>query len=136
MSGPPAVEVRIDLSSSTPPYAQIHAQLAALIQTGALSDGVRLPTVRALAADLGVAPGTVARAYGELEADGLVLGRRRFGTTVIRNGSDPPSARLRGAALRLTAMAYADGHGRDDILAAVHAAIDEHDKQKHAAHRQ
>jgi DNA-binding transcriptional regulator YhcF (GntR family) len=74
--------ISINLRSATPPYAQIRAQIAALITAGTLAPGARLPTVRSLAADLGIAAGTVARAYRELELAGLTETRRRNGTVV------------------------------------------------------
>ncbi|MEE1620603.1 GntR family transcriptional regulator [Zafaria sp. J156] len=74
--------VTVDLGDATPPYEQIRRQLASMIALGELSDGARLPTVRALAADLGVAPGTVNRAYKELESAGMIASRRRLGTVV------------------------------------------------------
>lgn len=74
--------ITVDLRDATPPYEQIRAQVASLIAVGQLADGARLPTVRALASDLGVATGTVARAYKELEASGLIESRRRLGTVV------------------------------------------------------
>ena len=60
--------ITVDITSGVPPYEQIRTQIASLIATGALPAGTRLPTVRDLATDLGVAVGTVARAYRELEA--------------------------------------------------------------------
>lgn len=72
----------IDLRTNTPPFEQIQEQIASLIAVGKLTAGTRLPTVRSLAADLGVAAGTVARAYKELEAAGAVLSNRRQGTVV------------------------------------------------------
>ena len=72
----------MDLDSATPPYEQIRAQVSSLIALGALAPGSRLPTVRSLAADLGIAAGTVARAYRELEQSGLIATRRRNGTVV------------------------------------------------------
>ncbi|SLK01134.1 GntR family transcriptional regulator [Arthrobacter sp. P2b] len=72
----------IDLRSATPPYEQIRSQISSLVAIGDLAPGSRLPTVRSLAADLGVAVGTVARAYKELEAAGVVESRRRGGTIV------------------------------------------------------
>ena len=74
--------VTVDLASAVPPYEQIRAQIATLIRVGELQEGTKLPTVRALAIDLGVAAGTVARAYKELETAGLVVSRRRAGTVV------------------------------------------------------
>ena len=78
-----ALDITVDVKSPTPPYEQIRSQIAAYIGAGLLADGARLPTMRALAADLGVATGTVARAYSELEAAGLIASRRRTGTVVV-----------------------------------------------------
>lgn len=60
------------MTSPVPPYEQLREQIAGLIATGLLQAGQRLPPVRQLAADLGLAGGTVARAYRELEQAGLV----------------------------------------------------------------
>ena len=54
--------ISVDLRSATPPYEQIRSQISSLIAIGALPAGSRLPTVRSLAADLGIAAGTVGRA--------------------------------------------------------------------------
>lgn len=72
----------VDPASAEPPFEQVRAQLAAQIRTGQLPPGERLPTVRRLAEDLGIAANTVARAYKELEAEGLVATGGRNGTTV------------------------------------------------------
>ena len=79
-SGEPAIQ--LDPTSAMPPFEQIRQQIADLVSHGVLSAGVRLPPVRQLAADLGLANGTVARAYQELEATGLVTTRRGGGTRV------------------------------------------------------
>ncbi|WP_045729552.1 GntR family transcriptional regulator [Pseudarthrobacter chlorophenolicus] len=81
--------ITVDLRSATPPYEQIRSQISSLVAVGALPAGSRLPTVRSLAADLGIAAGTVARAYKELEAAGVVESRRRGGTFI---GSVPGGA--------------------------------------------
>lgn len=87
----------VDLSAATPPYEQLRAQIAGHIATGQLGPGARLPTIRALAGDLGVATGTVARAYRELESSGLVHTRRRTGTVVAQGGPAPTGEVLRAA---------------------------------------
>ncbi|MFJ6001503.1 GntR family transcriptional regulator [Arthrobacter sp. NPDC092385] len=92
--------LRIDLSSPVPPFEQIRAGIERLIARGALDDGARLPTVRSLAADLGVATGTVARAYRELEQAGLVEGRGRRGTLVRVPPTDGSSSGIAGNAER------------------------------------
>ncbi len=76
--------LRVDGQDPTPPYEQLNRQLATAIMSGALAPGTRLPTVRQLAADLGIAAGTVMRAYSELESGGLVASRRGGGTTVAK----------------------------------------------------
>ncbi len=72
----------LDPDSPVAPYEQLRAQLAARAASGDLPAGTRLPTVRALAGDLGLAVNTVARAYRELEADGVVVTEGRRGTFV------------------------------------------------------
>lgn len=82
----------IDLGTATPPYEQVQAQIASLIAVGELQPGTRLPAIRSLAGDLGVAAGTVARAYKELEAAGLVTTNRRQGTVVAGSRQTRPPA--------------------------------------------
>ncbi|MFJ3503599.1 GntR family transcriptional regulator [Streptomyces sp. NPDC090135] len=123
MTGP---AVRVDTTGPVPPYEQIRSRLAALIDGGVLPEGERLPTVRQLAADLGLAPGTVNRAYKELEAAGLVRTRRGAGTRVAAR---PGAAPVDTAALTRLARAYVAGAratGADEtaVLAAVRAALD------------
>ncbi|GAA3698721.1 hypothetical protein GCM10022377_09660 [Zhihengliuella alba] len=93
------VSVTIDLEAPTPPYEQIRQQIAASIMLGDLGPGERLPTVRALAADLGVSTGTVNRAYRELESKGLIASRRRAGTVVSGSVGAAPSAPVPSSAV-------------------------------------
>ncbi|KQW00013.1 GntR family transcriptional regulator [Streptomyces sp. Root369] len=119
--------VRVDTTSQVPPYEQIRAQLAALIRTGRLAEGERLPTVRQLAADLGLAPGTVARAYRELEATELIRTRRGAGTRVAALPSEPhahDADQLATLARDFTSAARALGADTEDILTAVRDALD------------
>jgi GntR family transcriptional regulator len=74
------LHVRTD--SPVPPYEQVRAQIATMVASGVLAPGTRLPTIRQLAGDLGLAGGTVTRAYRELERDGVLTGRGRHGTFV------------------------------------------------------
>lgn len=78
--------ISIDARSAVPPFEQLRVQLIEQVQNGELSGGTRLPTVRKLAEDLGLAPNTVARAYRELEADGFIETRGRNGTFVNSQG--------------------------------------------------
>lgn len=85
--------VTIDLQAGVPPYEQIRTQIAGLIRAGVLAPGSHLPTGRALAADLGVAQNTIARAYRALSDDNLVEVRRRTGTVVLETPT-PSSQKL------------------------------------------
>lgn len=97
MPGTNAAGIAVDPGSAVPPFEQVRAQLAARIGDGSLVVGTRLPTVRGLADDLGLAVNTVARAYRELEAAGLVETRGRAGTVVSAAG-DRMQQRLLAAA--------------------------------------
>lgn len=78
--------ISIDSRSATPPYEQLRVQFMEEVRWGALAAGTRIPTVRRLAEDLGLAPNTVARAYRELEADGFIETRGRNGSFVSAQG--------------------------------------------------
>jgi DNA-binding transcriptional regulator YhcF (GntR family) len=93
------LRVEIDRSSTTPPYEQIVAQVRREVERGTLAAGTRLPTVRALAERTGLVPNTVAKAYRELEAAGVLEGRGRAGTFVA-------SRSPRGGDLEEAARAY------------------------------
>ena len=95
----------IDPASATPAYEQIRDQVVAGIADGALRPGTRLPTVRQLAGDLGLAANTVARAYRELEAEGHVATRGRNGTIVLERRQDPSRDEVVAAALLLARAA-------------------------------
>lgn len=117
--------LRVDPGSPTPPFEQVRAQLAEQVRSGELDPGTRLPAVRRLAGDLGISPGTVARAYRELEQAGLVTTSRRGGTVV----ADDARAGVAGPAADLAreSVARLRGMGLDDasILQAVRGALAE-----------
>ncbi|WP_436536426.1 GntR family transcriptional regulator [Actinoplanes sp. HUAS TT8] len=124
MTAEPAI--RLEPGSAVPPYEQVRHQIADLIRHGLLPAGKKLPPVRQLAADLGVANGTVARAYQELEASGLVTTRRAAGTRVAAVTTLTPEARA--ASLLERAQEYvlaARQLGADDpeLRAALDAAL-------------
>ncbi|MGA8256931.1 MAG: GntR family transcriptional regulator [Nocardioides sp.] len=81
----------LDPGSPDPPFEQLRAQIAGRAASGQLSAGTKLPTVRALADELGLATNTVARAYKELEGDGVVVTEGRRGTFVA-SGPTPYNA--------------------------------------------
>jgi DNA-binding transcriptional regulator YhcF (GntR family) len=114
--------ITIDTSSPVPPYEQVRSQLATQINEGRLAVGAKLPTVRKLAADLGLAVNTVARSYRELEDAGLVDTRGRAGTFVSATG-DRSRAAAAKAAREYAATAKALGLDRNEALRIVAAAI-------------
>jgi DNA-binding transcriptional regulator YhcF (GntR family) len=113
--------IALEPAAPDPPYEQIRAQIAAQVARGDLAPGTRLPTVRALAETLRIAPNTVARAYRELEHAGVVTTRGRAGTVVNGDRAD--------RAAKEAATAYADamralGVGQDEALGLVRRAFD------------
>ena len=81
------VQIHISPRDGVPIYLQIVNQVKYLVAAGRLSPGEELPPIRTLAEELTVNPNTVARAYRELEAAGLVEKRRTAGTYVSDGGS-------------------------------------------------
>jgi DNA-binding transcriptional regulator YhcF (GntR family) len=98
----------------------VRAQLADLVAGGVLRPGDRLPPIRQLAADLGLAPGTVGRAYQLLEAAGLVRTGRGGGTRVVPGPTPDPD--LAAHADAYVAAGRAAGAGDAELLDAVRAA--------------
>jgi DNA-binding transcriptional regulator YhcF (GntR family) len=119
------VIIRVDPGSPTPPYEQIRAQVATMIEAGTLPPGTQLPPIRQLAADLGLATNTVARAYRELELEGFVTSRVRHGTTVAARpalGRGEIRRRVDEAAQAYAAIARQLGVDADEAAARLHAA--------------
>jgi DNA-binding transcriptional regulator YhcF (GntR family) len=114
--------ITVDAASPVPPFEQVRSQIAVQIADGVLVPGTRLPTVRQLASDLGLAVNTVARSYRELEAAGLVETRGRGGT-VVTAGGDPARERLLGAAQRYAALSREIGLSADEALRYVSSAL-------------
>lgn len=112
----------LDPEDRTPPYEQLRRQLADLITAGQLSPGDRLPALRQLAGDLGVAVGTVARTYRELEQEGLLTSRRGGGTRVSaarRGASRERRQLLADMAADFVTRAQGLGFTEGEIVAAV-----------------
>jgi len=95
----PRADLRLDVdgTSGMPPYEQVRDAVRAQVDAGELAPGCRLPPLRALAASLDVAPNTVARAYKELEALGVVETRGRAGTFVAGSGLERSGREAAGA---------------------------------------
>ena len=110
--------ITLDPGSSVVPFEQVRGQITDLIRSGALSGGHRLPSIRQLAADLRVAPGTVAKAYSILESEGLIETSRTRGTRVAP-GKAHPQAIQRAAKRYVNAIGDLD---LDQTLSAVRTA--------------
>lgn len=118
-----ALRVVVDAGSGLAPWRQVQDQIIRLIARGALAPGTRLPPIRQLAGDLGLASGTIARVYRELETAGWVTTARARGTVVAKAAArSDPAALLRAAATEY--VTYARELGADDktAVAAVRAA--------------
>lgn len=116
------LQITIDPASATAPFEQLRSQVAEQARSGALPVGDKLPTVRGLAEELGLAANTVAKAYRALEADGVIETRGRHGTFIAAAGD--AAAREAAAA----ASAYAQrvrrlGLDRDAARSAVEDAL-------------
>ena len=111
----------VDAASRAPIYRQLAEQIRAAIARGRLRANARLPSVRELSRRLVINPNTVARAYRELETEGVVVKRGTTGTFVSEAGS--PLARrerLRILTERVDALlaeARQMGIDREELLA-------------------
>jgi DNA-binding transcriptional regulator YhcF (GntR family) len=112
----------IDADSPVPPFEQLRAQFARQIHDRTLAVGHRLPTIRSLAADLGLAVNTVARAYRELEEAGLIETRGRAGSFVSATGEEGRE-RARRAAADYAAVIASVGIEPTEAIRIVQAAL-------------
>jgi DNA-binding transcriptional regulator YhcF (GntR family) len=112
----------VDPASSVAPFEQVRTQIAEAVRGGSLAAGTKLPTVRKLAEDLGLAAGTVARAYRELEQDEVIETRGRLGTFVAASG-DPTQRQAQAAATAFAARARQLGLAPEDAVTYVRAAL-------------
>ena len=83
------ISMTIDKSSGIPVYVQFEEQIRLLIKRGTLTNGDALPTVRSLAVELGINANTVARAYRDLQNQGVLRLERGVGTFVADTARRP-----------------------------------------------
>jgi GntR family transcriptional regulator len=86
------MQLRISDQDGVPIYVQLMNQIKYLVASGRLKAGEQLPPVRKLAEQLLVNPNTVARAYRELESEGLVISRQGSGV-FVSDGVSPLARR-------------------------------------------
>lgn len=106
--------VSLDARAARPLFEQLRTQIITGVREGRLPPGARLPTVRELAGQLGLAVNTVARAYRELETAGILETRGRFGSFVAR--ADPADAAMAAAANAFAESARALGIEKSEAL--------------------
>lgn len=116
------MEFRVDEASGVPVFEQLRTQVIDAVREGTLAAGAKLPTVRGLADELGIAPNTVAKAYRALETDEVIETRGRAGSFVSAHGDTTERH------AQLAAAAFADrihqlGVPVDDAIALVTAAL-------------
>ncbi|HEX5448961.1 MAG TPA: GntR family transcriptional regulator [Gaiellaceae bacterium] len=84
------IEFHLEKRSGVPTYLQVVQQVRQAVRLGILQPGDQLPTVKEVVAQLTINPNTVLRAYGQLDMEGLVEGRRGVGTFVAEGAAPPP----------------------------------------------
>lgn len=115
----------VDPDTPLPVYEQLREQIVRMVAAGTLSPGHRLPTIRQLAVDLGLAKGTVAKAYELLEAESVIATRGRKGSFVLEPPTQTAAQRIDGLASpidTLVVTARQLGASIDEVRAAVDAA--------------
>ncbi|CAM5563901.1 GntR family transcriptional regulator [Streptomyces spiroverticillatus] len=116
------LKIVVDFEDAVAPYEQVRAQISQQARAGTLPVGYKLPTVRGLAADLGLAANTVAKAYRALEADGVIETRGRNGTFVAAAG-DAAAREAALAAGEFAERARRLGLTHESALSAVEQAL-------------
>jgi DNA-binding transcriptional regulator YhcF (GntR family) len=118
------MHVAIDTTSPLPVYEQLRSQLQRLISSGQLPVGARLPTIRQMAKDLGLASATVSRVYDLLASDGWVVAAGRNGTVVSRAARPAELRReMSDAAEHLALLSSQLGVERDDVVRLLDEAL-------------
>ena len=120
------MRIHLDAASKTPLSRQLRDGIVSRIERGTLLPGDRLPPVRQLAAELDLAPNTVAKAYRALESAGLLETRGRHGTFVGERLPSSPTAieaSLAEAADRFARRARQLGVAEDAAVDAARRAL-------------
>lgn len=123
------IEISLKETTDSPFYRQIVDQVRQSIATKQLQPGEHLPTVRQLAHSLNLNPGTVVKAYVELEREGLLVSRRGGGTVVSAAADNPGllvirQRRLSNMLSSIILEALSSGYRPEEIEAAFHNHLD------------
>ncbi|MFJ6417227.1 GntR family transcriptional regulator [Paeniglutamicibacter sp. NPDC091659] len=122
MDSNPLAFINVDTADKMAPYLQVRQQILVAIAKGKLKAGTKLPSVRALAEQLGLAVNTAAKVYKELEASGAVVTRGRHGT-IVQAKEDEGSIAVADAASELAAVAKRWGISEKAAIGYVRAAF-------------
>ena len=133
------IEIHLKENAQSPLYRQIIEQVRQSIATKQLHQGEHLPTVRQLAKSLNLNPGTIVKAYGELEREGLVVSHRGGGTVVSAAADNPMllvirQRRLSNMLSSIILEALSSGYSPEGIEAAFHRHLDRwREERRHRA---
>ncbi|MEU3919578.1 GntR family transcriptional regulator [Streptomyces sp. NPDC029004] len=116
------LKIAIDADADLAPYEQVRTQISEQARSGALPVGYKLPTVRGLAEELGLAANTVAKAYRALETDGVIETRGRNGTFIAAAG-DAAERRAAAAAAAFAEQVRRLGLTQEAALSAARDAL-------------
>jgi GntR family transcriptional regulator len=122
------IEFHLDPRSGVATYLQIVQQVKEALRLGTLDVGDQLPTVREVVADLAINPNTVAKAYRDLEREGLVVARQGRGTFVASTLASPSlhhHDELRAALERWLGSALSAGLDEESIRALISTTLRE-----------
>lgn len=124
--------IRLDLKSDNPIYEQIIEQVKYHVMKGNMEAGTAIPSVRKLALTLNITPGTVAKAYQELERQGIIETIRGKGTFIAGDIKQKPDKEkidcvkkdFMSGMIELKMM----GYGEEDIVKMIRDLYEEMDK--------
>jgi len=123
------MQIQITTQSTTPIFRQIVDQLRRQIASSQLAVGDALPSVRQLAKDLVINPNTVAKAYAELQRDGLIESRQGRGVFVAKRRTiftkTERTRRLDDAIERFAAEALSLDFSNDEILDRISSKLEQ-----------
>lgn len=117
------MHLSIHPESTVAPFDQVRLQIMEQVRAGELIAGTKIPTVRALASTLNLAPNTVAKAYRELGREGVIETRGKQGT-FIAAGGDPTRTHAERSATQYVRELRNLGMTDEDVLGFVRSALE------------
>ena len=124
--------IKLDLQSRVPLYEQLQEQIIRLSLLGVLEENEQLPSVRSLAREVGVNPNTVAKAYQELERQGIIYtvsGRGSFVSPNVLSLQSPRQAAL-DEVFEALDKALSRGIAPEEVLVQVKLHLDNHSQRR------